>query len=347
MIEIRTLETPGAKKLWLECFPEDSEEFVSWYFKTVYKEGYGVYDGDDLLSMLTIVNCNMALRRRPVRANFQRAVATTAAARGKGYSSMLEKYVLNMLHKRGEGICTLNTYIHEFYEQFGFSAYVNKDMLRIMPSESGRYKLYSSAKDVPYSTLNGISQLYFDQLRGRTGWLLRDSQQFERTMTSWLDFGENTLIVAFDEKNAVTGYAIGVSKEDAFVAEEAIAKPTHWGSLSRAVGDMGLSYFDRPFCGDDGDETGMARVLNVKRIIDNLILEDGECIIGITDPVIEENNDNWHIFSEKGKARATRTRASEDIAVDIGQFTRWVMGAVDIEAPELFSPCRRSLVDRY
>ena len=91
----------------------------------------------------------------------------------------------------------------------------------------------------------------------------------------------------------------------------------------------------------------MARIVNVKRIVDNLILEDGECIVGISDPVIEENNDNWHIFSEAGKTKATRTRAMEDISVGIGQFTRWVMGSIDSDAPELFSPCKRSLVDRY
>lgn len=347
MIEIRELDKDNGRKLWLECFPEDSEEFVSWYFKTVFTEGYGVYDGSELLSMVSIVDATMALRRRPVRANFQRAVATTASARGKGYASMLQKYVLNLLYDRGEGMCSLNTDIHDFYAQFGFSTYVAKELLRIMPSESGRYKLYTSARDIPYSTLGGLSQLYFDELRGRTGWLLRDSQTFERILTSELDFTGNTLIVAFDEKNIVSGYAIGRQEEESFVAYEAIAKPRHWGSLTRGAGDMGLSYFDRPFCGDSGTETGMARIVNVKRIVDNLILEDGECIVGISDPVIEENNDNWHIFSEAGKTKATRTRAMEDISVGIGQFTRWVMGSIDSDAPELFSPCKRSLVDRY
>ena len=272
MIEIRELDKDNGRKLWLECFPEDSEEFVSWYFKTVFTEGYGVYDGSELLSMVSIVDATMALRRRPVRANFQRAVATTASARGKGYASMLQKYVLNLLYDRGEGMCSLNTDIHDFYAQFGFSTYVAKELLRIMPSESGRYKLYTSARDIPYSTLGGLSQLYFDELRGRTGWLLRDSQTFERILTSELDFTGNTLIVAFDEKNIVSGYAIGRQEEESFVAYEAIAKPRHWGSLTRAAGDMGLSYLVRPLCGYSGTEMGMARIVNVKRIVDNLIL---------------------------------------------------------------------------
>ncbi len=138
MIEIRELDKDNGRKLWLECFPEDSEEFVSWYFKTVFTEGYGVYDGSELLSMVSIVDATMALRRRPVRANFQRAVATTASARGKGYASMLQKYVLNLLYDRGEGMCSLNTDIHDFYAQFGFSTYVAKELLRIMPSGIGQ-----------------------------------------------------------------------------------------------------------------------------------------------------------------------------------------------------------------
>ena len=67
MIEIRELDKDNGRKLWLECFPEDSEEFVSWYFKTVFTEGYGVYDGSELLSMVSIVDLSLIHISEPTR----------------------------------------------------------------------------------------------------------------------------------------------------------------------------------------------------------------------------------------------------------------------------------------
>ncbi len=128
--------------------------------------------------MVSIVDATMALRRRPARATFQRA---TASARGKGYASMLQKYVLNLLYDRGEGMCSLNTDIDVSSDSHLRCESSSRELRR---PNRGRYKLYTSARDIPYSTLGGSIR----RAARRTGWLLRDSQTFERILTSELDF---------------------------------------------------------------------------------------------------------------------------------------------------------------
>lgn len=116
--------------LWIICFPEDDVKFIKDYInrRLIYNNAmcFGIYEGDLLVSMLSIIPeqtyCDNMTRL--VNSGFIVGVGTHTAYRGKGYSRRLMEYAIQYIEQQTD-ICVLqlSTEIPEFYVKMGFSSY--------------------------------------------------------------------------------------------------------------------------------------------------------------------------------------------------------------------------------
>jgi len=359
-MEIRELEKKEvklAKQLWEEVFMEDRGAYADWFFQNVFRPERcsGVFgDGGELLSMATRADYQIWIRGRAFESNFVQGVATRPAEQGRGYSSALQIYLLHKLFKEGQAVAALTTFIHPFYEKFGYGTYVFGGEESIPAGNGGGYLSYSRAAAVSEALMEKLAALYGQSMAGRSGWVIRDAAYYRRYLIDCLDQSGYLLLVAGDEAEP-GGYAIVKKQPDRLLATELVMGTARPADFAGAAADLGLpSFVWRTFEGDRPE--AMLRVVNVKKFVEKLRLGDGECVFAIEDPFIEANTGSWHFFSENGRVKATPTRADALIRLSIGGFAQLAMGVESpLSGPEesirrvrqVFFPCERRLFEAY
>ncbi len=362
-MEIRRLEEQDrtkAKELWEEVFAEDKGKFTDWFFDVRFRPErcFGVFAEDGLLlSMAHLAQVPICIRGRQMPSNFFQGVATRKSEEGKGYASSLQKFMLQTLYEEGAEVAALNTFIHPFYERMGFATYAFKSEERVLASHVGDVEQYEYSALVPLETLEAMTALYQEKMREYNGWIVRDAAYFRTYLTDCLDISGCTLLISTLD-GEFCGYAI-VKEEDAVLrAVEAVYRaPEALEDFASAAGDRGLEAFCYPsFDTSRGAPGAMLRVVNVKKLADQLPLEEGECAFGIQDPVIKQNNATWHFFSQNGKVKATPTRTDASIQLTIGEFAKlamgmdFVMSGIDAsihKVKRMFSRCKRGIFEQY
>ena len=99
---LKTEEHPVTRKLWEEVFPEDTKEFLDYYYfiKARTNEIYVIEEDGDIRSMLQLNPYTMQVNDQKFLSNYIIAVATQKEYRGRGYMGSLLKKSMEDMYAR-------------------------------------------------------------------------------------------------------------------------------------------------------------------------------------------------------------------------------------------------------
>lgn len=110
------------RRLYEEVFPDDSREFVDYYYAEKIKENeiYVIEEDEDIQAMLHLNPYKMYVNGREQTAHYIVAVATRAAYRKKGYMRELLTVALRDMYRSGETFTYLMPAAESIYLPYDF-----------------------------------------------------------------------------------------------------------------------------------------------------------------------------------------------------------------------------------
>lgn len=130
-------EKQASRSLWEEIFPEDTREFLDYYYREKVRDNHilAVRHQGEIVSMLHLNPYRLCLSGKTVQSYYIVAVATRLAYRHKGYMANILKWALKKVAKEKCPFVFLMTEQEEIYKPFDFvTVYQRKDYL-LSPTE--------------------------------------------------------------------------------------------------------------------------------------------------------------------------------------------------------------------
>ena len=205
-IEIRIMneeEFERSKKLWLECFPEDGEDFVALYYSNRTKPEYalGAFDGSgEPVAMLHMIPVKMRFGGSLESVCLVSGVCTKPRYRRRGYSAKLFETAFDVMSDRGFAAAVLQPFRAGFYERFGYRFFVSRNIATVSnvmlePHSSDCSMLPDASK---------LLSLYDSFSNGFSGCTARDEQYFETFIKEYSLPGAELIMT---EQGCCAGYA--------------------------------------------------------------------------------------------------------------------------------------------
>ena len=145
MRKILLLKTPEeqerTKALYREIFPEDTEEFLDFYYKERPKRILAMEEDGQIIAMLHLNPFLLSFFGKEITASYIYAVATKKEKRRQGIMGELLRYAFQLLKEEGEVFCILIPVAESIYSPYGFRT-VTKLALEESEPEEGKNVLY-------------------------------------------------------------------------------------------------------------------------------------------------------------------------------------------------------------
>lgn len=146
MRKILLLKTPEeqerTKALYREIFPEDTEEFLDFYYKERPKRILAMEEDGQIIAMLHLNPFLLSFFGKEITASYIYAVATKKEKRRQGIMGELLRYAFQLLKEEGEVFCILIPVAESIYSPYGFRT-VTKLALEESEPEEGINVLYA------------------------------------------------------------------------------------------------------------------------------------------------------------------------------------------------------------
>ena len=124
MRKILLLKTPEeqerTKALYREIFPEDTEEFLDFYYKERPKRILAMEEEGQIIAMLHLNPFLLSFFGKEITASYIYAVATKKEKRRQGIMGELLRYAFQLLKEEGEVFCILIPVAESIYSPYGF-----------------------------------------------------------------------------------------------------------------------------------------------------------------------------------------------------------------------------------
>ena len=122
--KILLLKTPEeqdrTKPLYREIFPEDTEEFLDFYYRERPKRILAMEEDGEIIAMLHRNPFLFSFFGKEITASYIYAVATKKEKRRQGIMGELLHYSFQLLKEEGETFCVLIPVSESIYSPFGF-----------------------------------------------------------------------------------------------------------------------------------------------------------------------------------------------------------------------------------
>lgn len=146
MRKILLLKTPEeqerTKALYREIFPEDTEEFLDFYYKERPKRILAMEEEGQIIAMLHLNPFLLSFFGKEITASYIYAVATKKEKRRQGIMGELLRYAFQLLKEEGEAFCILIPVAESIYSPYGFRT-VTKLAIEESEPEEGKNVLYA------------------------------------------------------------------------------------------------------------------------------------------------------------------------------------------------------------
>ena len=146
--KILLLKTPEeqdrTKPLYREIFPEDTEEFLDFYYRERPKRILAMEEDGEIIAMLHLNPFLFSFFGKEITASYIYAVATKKEKRRQGIMGELLHYSFQLLKEEGETFCVLIPVSESIYSPYGFRTVAR---LAIEESEEEESKREKSSKN--------------------------------------------------------------------------------------------------------------------------------------------------------------------------------------------------------
>ena len=113
-------EQERTKKLYREIFPEDTEDFLDFYYKKRPKRILAMEEDGEVIAMLHLNPFLLSFFGREITATYIYAVATRKDKRKQGIMGELLRYSFQLLKEEGEALCFILPVMEQIYTPYGF-----------------------------------------------------------------------------------------------------------------------------------------------------------------------------------------------------------------------------------
>ena len=318
-MEIRYLdieEKEKSRQLYETSFPEDSEEFVDYYYseKCADNEILVMEDYDRVVSMIHLNPFKISCYGHEADVHYIVAVATDEAYRMQGYMRQLMEQVFHDMHQAGEPFTFLTPANPDYYYSCGFEYWENQIQLHQDQDGvwNGKQRICAAvegdcAQLAAFS--NQTLQEQFDL------YVVKDEAYYKRLIKEQECDGGHVLVI----KEAVA---------DAMAEDETISYNETINGIFCLNRGLGL-YIREPIlshaCSEEIQAKMMGRVLNIEAFCGMMKSKEPISMdVRIRDTMIPENEGCYHIEIDECGGSAKRIYGFEpersmDIA-EIGQF---------------------------
>ena len=133
-------EQERTKKLYREIFPEDTEDFLDFYYKKRPKRILAMEEDGEVIAMLHLNPFLLSFFGREITATYIYAVATRKDKRKQGIMGELLRYSFQLLEEEGEAFCFLLPVTEQIYTPYGFQTVAR---FSLDEQEISDYQLYA------------------------------------------------------------------------------------------------------------------------------------------------------------------------------------------------------------
>lgn len=206
-----------SKKLWLECFPEDGEDFVDRYYSERSKPEYvlGAFpDGSSgPVSMLHMIPVQMRFEGAEHPVCLVSGVCTKPGFRRRGLCAALFHEAFPIMRERGFAATVLQPFRPSFYARFGYRTFIFRNRMTLS-AERPKCLVRPYEKVAPDPEL--MAELYASFMERFSGGTVRDPEYFEGFIR---EFSAQEARLVVTEKGVCAGYVEDEEGESFFAYE--------------------------------------------------------------------------------------------------------------------------------
>lgn len=340
------LDGPGklkCRKLWEECFPEDSKEFCDYYFREKLKDNRILaitsFSDTSSLQIESMVHLNpyrLAVRGRRWTVNYLVGVATQKEKRHRGYMRRLLLQTLTDMRREQTPFCFLMPANESIYQPFNFT-YIFRQ-----PCFSLKEGIRLRRRELSESSSWKEAALWMEQWMSRhyDVYAQRD-EAYLRCLSMELASEEGSLDVLYDGNSMVGFFG-------------------QWGKQRKT---QRLLYCASSYVEEvcPPKPAIMARIITPEIFVQAIRLRKGpnsenkEIVIPLhlTDSLIKENHGNWlwHLnqetswierasssqFANEAESARFSSNNTAPLALTIEEFTQWLFGYHTPDAAKPFA----------
>lgn len=287
-------EKEKSRSLYETSFPEDSEEFVDYYYteKCTDNQILVMEDYDEVVSMIHLNPFTVSMYGQQAKVHYIVAVATHEDYRMQGYMRQLMERVFHDMYEAGEPFAFLTPANPDYYYSCGFEYWENQIQLHQDQDGiwNGRQRI-SVAVDADCAQMADFSNETLSQQFDL--FVVKDEAYYHRLIKEQECDGGHILVIKEGEDGAF------VNEEEAFVHEAEPYKDVQIAGIFCLNKGMG-TYIREPILAHSYSEEihagMMGRVLNVERFCGMLKSNTAISLdVRIRDTMIPENEDCYHI----------------------------------------------------
>lgn len=309
-------EKEKSRQLYETSFPEDSEEFVDYYYseKCVDNKILVMEDYDRVVSMIHLNPFKVSLYDHEADVHYIVAVATDEEYRMQGYMRQLMEQVFHDMYQAGEPFTFLTPANPDYYYSCGFEYWENQIQLHQDQDGvwNGRQRIHA-AVDGDCEMLAKFSN---ETLKGQFDlYVLKDEAYYKRLIKEQECDGGHVIVIKETAADAALENSSASDNE----------KVNGIFCMHRGLG----LYIREPImshsCSEEIQAKMMGRVLNIEAFCGMIkSVEKISMDVRIRDTMIPENEGCYHIEIDETGGSAKRIydfepERSMDIA-EIGQF---------------------------
>lgn len=312
---LRQDEKGRSRLLWTEAFPEDSMQFVDYYYreKTIDNRILAAESEEDIVSMLHRNPYKITAGGRIWQCDYLVGVATAENSRRKGYMRKLMEQALADMRAEHMPFCFLMPAFEELYLPFGF-----------------RYIYRGQEWELNEKGSAALQKRAFTKT---------DSQAAAHWMNCWLE--RHYEVYALRSKAYLDRLEKELKSEDGCIEllylDSALAGiQAEWGLSER---EQRMLLCEPEYRQDIGSlKTGiMGRILDLQEFIKAVRLsgraEERELtlVLEVRDRQLHENDGMWIWKLDRESSFMEKIHKKEsgkmpDLVLDIGELTAWLMG---------------------
>ena len=327
------------RNLWEEAFPEDSKEFVNYYFKEKLKDNriLALKEGEKIDAMIHLNPYLLNVRNFQWNVDYLVGVATDKKKRHRGYMRQLLHRMMADMSQEKVPFCFLMPADEAIYRPFGFTFIFRKPIFK-----PGKKWGLEGQKVVSWTEF-----IQKEDITSKVAWWMND----------WLK--SRYEVYGIRDKTYVERLMDEIASEDGcfellYEGDSLVAMRSFWGREKR---EERLLYGNSPYVEEEkelGKPSIMARIISAEsfvRVIRLRNLKNGVykkvIPLSLTDPLIPKNQGKWlwHLTGETSwleKISEDVDRNGEEIlALTIEEFTSWLFG---YDVP-LGAACYKDLVE--
>lgn len=206
-------------QLWKSCYPTQNEQYLKFYFTSIYDQGVSVIQEQDhrIVSSLQMNYHSISFMGKRLKMSYLLGASTLPDYRRRGHMHALMQTMLD----EAEHICLL-TFMKAFnpraYAKYGFEVAYMRNSYTISRDEL--YKV-STARINNKVEASELFQLYQRFAFHFDGWYTRDTQYYS-TLLKEMEMEQKNILVYRNTRGEVTGYIIYQRLKTEILVQEAI-----------------------------------------------------------------------------------------------------------------------------